>query len=71
MSANLKPGNLVYLPQQSDEDTLKTQIRYLEAKCKRLEHTNIALTSKVQEVLLLKELENNGRFHRDKPVRAS
>ena len=70
MSANLKPGNLVYLPQQSDEDTLKAQIRYLEAKCNRLEHTNIALTSKVQEVLLLKELEN-GRFHRDKPVRAS
>ncbi len=40
------------------KEYLETKIKYLEAKCNRLEHTNIALTSKVQEILLLRELSN-------------
>lgn len=46
---------LISQPRQICPDKDLT-IKYLEAKVRRLEHTNIALTSKVQEILLLQEL---------------
>lgn len=51
-------------------DDLKAENEYLKAKCNRLEHTNIALTSRVQEILLKRELEN-GRYKRNGPAIAS
>jgi hypothetical protein len=48
------------LPELGTKEQLEAKVKYLEAKCCRLEHTNILLVSKMQEMLLKRDLEDGG-----------